>query len=249
MRIEQADIFVVKVDKHYRVGGHESAPNRLPGTDYYFEPQWRQAYSRLTESCLIKLTTSSGLTGWGEAQAPLSPETPASILVRLFAPAVIGQPALASEWVYERLYHMMLVRGHNGGFLLDAIGAIDTALWDLRGQAWDAPIFQLLGGPIQTRLPAYLSGLRRPTSEERIEVAKKAVASGMRGVKIFCGQPTTESLEELRAVRAAIGPDALLAVDGIHGPDWDGALRLGSALDDLNATFLEAPLGMEDLEG
>ena len=113
MRIEQADIYVVKVDKHYRVGGHESAPNRLPGTDYYFEPQWRQAYSRLTESCLIKLTTSNGLTGWGEAQAPLSPETPASILVRLFAPALIGQPALASEWVYERLYHMMLVRGHN----------------------------------------------------------------------------------------------------------------------------------------
>ena len=71
----------------------------------------------------------------------------------------------------------------------------------------------------------------------------------MKGVKIFCGQPTAESLAEMRAVRAAIGPTAFFAVDCIHGPDWDGALRIGSTLDDLNGAFLEAPLGSEDLEG
>lgn len=249
MRVEQADIYVLKVDKHYRVGGHESAPNRLPGTDYYFEPQWRQAYSRLTESCLVKLTTSTGITGWGEAQAPLSPETPASILVRLLAPAILGQPALASEPVYERLYHMMLVRGHNASFLLDAIGAIDTALWDIRGHAWSAPICELLGGAFRDRLPAYLSGLRRPAPEERIQVAREAIASGLAGVKIFTGQPTAQSLDELHAVREAIGPAAMLAVDCIHGPDWDGALRIGLALDEVKGSFLEAPLGYEDLEG
>ncbi len=249
MQIEQADVYVVKVDQHYRVGGHDSAPNRLPGTDYYFEPQWRQAYSRLTETCLVKLTTSTGLSGWGEAQAPLSPETPASILVRLIGPAVIGQPALSSEWIYERLYHMMLVRGQNAGFLLDAIGAVDTALWDIRGHAWNAPICELLGGRFHTRLPAYLSGLRKPTPNERIEAAKQACLAGMRGVKVFSGQPTADSLEELRAVRDAIGPEALLAVDCIHSSDWDGAMKIGSLLDELNGAFFEAPLGSEDVEG
>ena len=76
MIIERADIYVVRIQKHYRVGGHEDAPNRLPGTDYYFQPQWRQAYSRITQSCLIRLTASDGTEGWGEAQAPLLPERP-----------------------------------------------------------------------------------------------------------------------------------------------------------------------------
>jgi D-galactarolactone cycloisomerase len=249
MRVEQADIYVLKIDKHYRVGGHESAPNRLPGTDYYFEALWPQAYSRLTESCLIKLTTSDGTTGWGEAQAPLLPETPASILTRLLAPAVLGTSALASEPLYERLYGAMLARGHNSSFMLDAIGAIDTALWDIRGQTWQAPISELLGGSFRDRLPAYLSGLRRESRDERIALAKQAISSGLAGVKIFTGQPTAESLDELRAVREAIGPDALLAVDCIHGADWDGALRTGLALDALNGAFLEAPLPLEDVEG
>lgn len=249
MIVEQADIYVVKVRKHYRVGGHEDAPNRLPGTDYYFEPQWRQAYSRITESCLIRLTASNGIAGWGEAQAPLLPETPASILVRLLAPMVIGTPALACESAYERLYHAMLVRGHNASYQLDAIGAIDTALHDIRGQKWNAPVCELLGGPFRERLPAYLSGLRRPTREQRLDLAKQTVGNGLVGVKLFLGQPDSDSLDELRAVRSAIGPDAMLAVDCIHGADWDGAMRVGQVLDDLNASFLEAPLGIEDLDG
>lgn len=247
--VEQADIYVVKVQKHYRVGGHQDAPNRLPGADYYFEPQWRQAYSRITESCLIKLTTSDGLAGWGEAQAPLVPETPASILARLLAPMVIGTRPTATEEVYERLYHSMLVRGHNAGYQLDAIGAIDTALWDLRGQLWKAPLCELLGGPFREHLPAYLSGLRQPSREQRLETARAAMSQGMAGVKVFMGQPTHDSIDELHAVRAAIGPEAMLAVDCIHGTDWDGALQAGRALDELNGSFLEAPLALEDLEG
>ena len=50
-------------------------------------------------------------------------------------------------------------------------------------------------------------------------------------------------------MREAIGPDALLAVDCIHGADWDGALRTGLALDELDGAFLEAPLALEDVDG
>ena len=56
--IEQIDIHVVKLDRHYRLSGTEATPNRLPGTDYYFEPQWRQVYSRITETCVVKITTA-----------------------------------------------------------------------------------------------------------------------------------------------------------------------------------------------
>ena len=59
MKISSIEVFAFKYDHHYRLGGHTDAPNRLPGTDYYFEPQWRHAYSRFTESCLVKITTDT----------------------------------------------------------------------------------------------------------------------------------------------------------------------------------------------
>ena len=67
MKISRIDIHVYKYDQHYRLRGPEETPGRLPGTDYFFEPHWRQAYSRQIESCLLKITTDSGLSGWGEA--------------------------------------------------------------------------------------------------------------------------------------------------------------------------------------
>ena len=79
----------------------------------------------------------------------------------------------------------MLVRGHNASYQLDAIGAIDTALWDIRGRKWNAPVCELLGGPVRELLPAYLSGLRRPSRDERLEAARQAVDGGLAGVKLF----------------------------------------------------------------
>ena len=73
MHITHIDIYIYKLDQHYRLRGVEETPGLLPGTDYFFEPHWRQAYSRKVESCILKLTTDTGLSGWGEAQAPLGP--------------------------------------------------------------------------------------------------------------------------------------------------------------------------------
>ncbi len=249
MRIERADVYVLKLDRHYRVAGHSDTPNRLPGADYYFEPQWKQAYSRTTESCLLKLTTDNGTVGWGEAQAPLSPETAASILVRLLAPAVLGQSATGTEVSYDRLYQMMLVRGHNASFYLDAIAAVDVALWDLKGKAWQAPVCEILGGPFRERLPAYISGLRKPTAAERIPLARECMQRGFRGVKMFFGAGVDNLGEELAAIREAIGPKGFLGLDNINAHPLGEALRIGRDLDRVGGSWYEAPTLAEDIEG
>jgi L-alanine-DL-glutamate epimerase-like enolase superfamily enzyme len=249
MKIERADVYVLKLDRHYRVAGHAEAPNRLPASDYYFEPQWRQAYSRNTESCILKLTAENGVAGWGEAQAPLSPETAASILVRLLAPAVLGQSALATEVIYDRLYQMMLVRGHAASFYLDAMAAVDIALWDLKGKAWQAPVCAILGGPFRNRLPAYVSGLRKPGADERISLAGDLVRRGFRGVKLFFGAGIENLGRELAAIRETVGADAFLALDSIHAHKVPDALRIGRDLDRLGASWYEAPTDCEDIAG
>jgi L-alanine-DL-glutamate epimerase-like enolase superfamily enzyme len=249
MQIQTVEVFVFKYDHHYRIGGHGDAPNRLPGTDYYFEKQWQHAYSRQTESCLVKITTNTGLVGWGEGQAPLVPEVPATLIARLFGPAIIGMDPSDPSAIYERLYHLNHVRGHTASFTIDAIAAIDIAVWDIKGQAAKQSIGQLLGTVYHSRLPLYVSGLRRSTLVERQALAKEKLAEGFSGVKIFIGDTVENTLQECAAIREAIGMDAELAFDAICRHDYDAAYAIGRGLDELKADWFESPIDPEDVDG
>mgnify|MGYP001164684888 CR=1 FL=1 len=249
MKIQSIEVFAFKYNHHYRVGGHTDAPNRLHGTDYYFEPQWKHAYSCLTESCLVKITTDTGLTGWGEAQAPLVPEVPAMLIAKLFGPAIIGLNPEDPELIYDRLYHLSHVRGHTASYTIDAITGIDIALWDIKAQAAGKPLNQLLGEVALPRLPLYVSGLRRPTLSERQQLAKEKIAEGFKGVKIFIGNTAEKTIDECTAIRSAIGTDARFALDTICRHDYQTAYRIGRGLDDLHAAWFESPMDPEDVVG
>lgn len=249
MKIKSIEVFAFKYNHHYRLGGHTDSPNRLPGTDYYFEPQWRHAYSRQTESCLVKITTDEGITGWGEAQAPLVPEVPAVLIARLLGPAVIGLDPENPELLYDRLYHLNHVRGHTASYTIDAITALDIALWDIKAQAAGKPLNQLLGNVISPRLSLYVSGLRRSSLAERKQLAEEKIAEGYKGVKIFIGDTVEKTIEECAAIRSAAGRDAVLAFDAICRHDYDTAYRIGLGLDELNAAWFESPIDPENIAG
>ena len=249
MNIQQIEVFPLKIDYHYQIGAHKEMPNRLPGTDYYLEPQWPHAYSGKAESCVVKLTTDDGVTGWGEASAPLTPETVCSILTTLVGPAVIGSDPMSHEVIYDRLYHLMDVRGHTSGFMMDALAAIDIAVWDIKGKVKNEPICRLLGGPFQTELPAYVSGLRQPTIKERCKVAHQVVNDGFQGVKLFLGKSIEEVTDEFLAINEAVGDKGFVALDVLCKYDLPEAIQLGRLLDKHSAGWLEAPLNPDDVDG
>ena len=249
LTIQQIDVFVIRRNQHYKVAGHTEAPGRLPGTDYYIEPQWLHAYSRVVEACLVKVTADNGAVGWGEVQAPLTPQTPCALITTLLGPSLLGQDALATTALFERMYHLMLARGHAGSFLADAMAGLDIALWDLKGRHYEAPLFDLAGGAHRMELPAYSSGLRAQGVAAKVELARKFMGSGFAGVKLFTGEKITAVEEEVREVRAAIGTDAFLAVDAICKYDLAGARQIGGALDAAKASWFEAPLNAEDIDG
>src|SRR5688572_5977413 len=231
MQVAQIQVFTLRIPHHYKVGGHDDAPGRLPGTEYYIEPQWVHAYSSVTETCLVRVTADDGNFGWGEVQAPLTPQTPATLITTLLGPASLGENPLATTAVYDRLYHLMLARGHAGSFLADAMARIDTALWDLKGRKYGVPLFELLGGPFRTRLPAYVSRLRVKTLDERLKAAAALVGEGYAGVKIFTGSSAHAAETEARELRSVLGPEAFFAVDAICRYDLASATRLGRCLD------------------
>lgn len=249
MTIERVDVYVVRLDQHYKVAGHSDAPGRLPGTDYYIEPQWTHAYSRVVEACLVKVSASDGTFGWGEVQAPLTPQTAATLITTLLGPALLGQPALATAALFDRMYQLMLARGHTGSFLIDAMAGLDIALWDLKGRRYGAPIMSLLGGPYRRELPAYVTGLRVTGLPEKVALAKTFRARGFAGIKLLTGAGVPALQEEAREVRAAIGPEAFLGVDAICKYDLSTAIRVGRTLDGIGADWFEAPLHAEDVAG
>jgi L-alanine-DL-glutamate epimerase-like enolase superfamily enzyme len=248
MQIESVEVFTLRLPHHYRVGGHANAPGRLPGTDYYVEPQWVHAYSSVTEAAVVKITADDGSIGWGECQAPLTPQTPCSLITTLLGPSILGFDPRATALLFDRMYHLMLARGHTGSFLMDAIAGIDIALWDLKARRLGVPIFELLGGPFQLEMPAYISGLRMADLDGKIAAARRFQAEGFAGVKIFSGE-TIQALEtEARAVREAIGPDSFFALDAICKYDLSHAIRIGRVLDAMASDWFEAPLNAEDIE-
>ena len=249
MKIQQVDVFVVRLPKHYRAGGHTETPGRLPGTEYYIEPQWTHAYSSVLECCIVKVMTDDGAVGWGEVQAPLTPQTPCALITTLLAPALLGQDALATAALFDRMYQLMLARGHTGSFLIDAMAGLDIALWDLKGRHYGAPLVELLGGPYRRELPGYVTGLRVPTLPEKLEVARKIIEHGFAGVKLLTGASLAAIQAEAREVRGALGPDAFFAIDAICKYELTTAVQLGRTLDELGADWFEAPLHAEDVEG
>jgi L-alanine-DL-glutamate epimerase-like enolase superfamily enzyme len=197
------------------------------------------------------VTLDNGLTGWGEAQAPLAPEVACAIVDRLLQPILLGAEFDGSiariERLWDQMYSAMRVRGQTGGFMLDAISGVDMALWDLAGKIQEQPVCALIpGSSKRTEVTAYYSGIPGATVEARVENALRQHDQGFGNFKIFYDCGRAEFLEAFSALRRALGSGTGLAVDALWRLTPDDAPEFGRELDEGGALWLEAPLAPED---
>jgi D-galactarolactone cycloisomerase len=216
---------------------------------YRWASTYPTVYSDHLETLLVRVETANGIVGWGEAQAPVAPEIPRTIVDVLLGPLAIGEDALAPERLWNRLYSAMRVRGHTGSFLLDAIAAIDIAVWDICGKRARQPLARLLGGPCHDPVPCYVSGLHGDSVDARVAEAMRLHGLGARTFKIFMSDTESDCLETVRAVRGALGEGVGVAVDALWRLDEARAIRFANALAASNVLWLEAPLVPEDVRG
>jgi len=247
MTITKIEVFPVKIKKEHVYLGDTAA---LSGAyEYYLRPEYRCPYSRNMETLLVKLTTESGLTGWGEALAPVLPEVAGTVISRLFAPVLLGKRILDRGVIWNLLYDLMRDRGYYTGFMVDAIAAVDCALWDLCGKALGQPVCRLLGGAYRDRIPAYVSGLPVQSLEDKITLAKEWKEKGFNAIKLQIGYGIEEDLRIMAALRKAMGDDFRLMIDAHWNYSVAQAIRLARGLEELNVEFLECPLNPELTEG
>ena len=189
------------------------------------------------EALLVRLETNEGLVGWGET-APIS-GTRGTIEDHL-AGELIGRNPLE----YRRLWRSLWGPNFGNGL---AVGAVETALNDLRGKALDLPVAELFGGRMRDRVPVYASAMDY-TEGLKIEqyypeAAAKTVERGFKAMKMRVGRyAVAREAKVAAAVRDAVGPNIQLMADGNGAYTMGNAIRMGHVLHDLGFEFLEEPL-------
>lgn len=207
--------------------------------------------STLSHRVLVKLTTDSGATGWGEATPTPrwtyeTTETIVSTLRHYLAPAVIG----IEVWNLDAL-HRAMGRAINPGLTPGsplAKSAIDVAAHDAWGQALNKPLYQLLGGCRRTEFDlTWMVSVTDPGD------AEDAVAQGLAAgyttfdVKVGMHGPAGD-VDLVRRTRAA-APDSVLLVDANRAYRIDAAMRAAHQFDAFGIRHFEQPLDGFNLSG
>ena len=227
-------------------------------------PMWRPI--------LCRIHTDEGIYGDGEAALAYGIASPAAAgMIRDLATLIIGMDPLDSEVIWDKLYKSTFW-GQNGGPVVFAgISALDIALWDIKGKAFNVPVYKLLGGKRRDNLRTYASQLQfgwsdhaetLTTLDEYREVSKKAVAEGYDAIKIDfftyapedgrrytdedCTRLLSPKLVEVvearvAAVREAIGPNVDIIMENHSRPDAQSAVQLGRAVQKYNIFYFEEP--------
>jgi len=143
------------------------------------------------------------------------------------------------------------------GMALEAISAIDIALWDIMGKATSQPVYNLLGGRTRERIRSYASKLYATEDLDALAAeAQLYVNQGFTAMKQRFGYGPRDglkgmqrNLELVRTVREVIGPNIELAADAYMGWDVPYAIDMIHRLEDLELTWVEEPVLPDDLDG
>ncbi|WP_049903184.1 mandelate racemase/muconate lactonizing enzyme family protein [Halococcus agarilyticus] len=239
MPLQSVETFVVR---HTDQGHLDLDDEGLPDRPYDLD-NFGRFYPTGLEALFVRIETTDGEVAWGEAQAPAGPEAVQSVIDRLLGPFLLTRDSLEPVACHDAMVDAMSVRGHSYGYYADAVAALDVALWDLAGKRYGASVAELLGGRRRERLPAYLSGLRADSLDERVSAAEAAIDEGFEGVKLYLRHDPVTEREAVETIREAVGPNPELFTDLFWAYDLPSATRMGDLLAEVDAAWMEAPLG------
>ncbi len=210
---------------------------------------YSQAWYERRGACLVEIIGEDGNSGWGEAFGPARLTAP---IVDYYKSLLIGEDALATERHWQAMYNRLRDHGQKG-LAIEALSAVDMALWDLKGRHLGVSVHRLLGGPLRDKVEAYATGFYRKRGGDPIaylvDEAHERLAQGFTGIKLKLGFGMTDDLRLCHAVRRAVGDGPAIMIDANHAYDATGAIALGRRIEELNIAWFEEPVPPEDLAG
>ena len=216
---------------------------------FEFKQGWQTVYARYIETPMVKVTLSDGTVGWGEANSGIGPEIVCMIINDLLAQMINGQEFESPAALWDFQYDTQRGRGYSSGYWLDALAAIDIAVWDAIGKREQSPVAALLAPNPRTRFDVYLSGIRRSTLQERSEHVNSWIDTGLRGAKIFLTGDVDKGTAELDGLMEGAPDLEQWMVDTLWMCSPESAELGKSEYGRRNVRFFECPLQPEDLNG
>jgi galactonate dehydratase len=198
---------------------------------------------------VVAVETNAGITGYGQGGTP--------DLLRYAASLLIGQDPMRTEYHWQRMYRSSIYPA--GRERLHAVGALDCALWDIKGKLLDVPVYELLGGRARDYVECYKSyGALRP--DEAREEGRKTMAEGFRAIRfhavggsdtVFDARRAIGDMAEISAaLREGVGPKGEFILDAHTRFSLADAVQLCQRVAPLSPLFVEDPLHIiDDVDG
>jgi len=216
---------------------------------------YSQQYYKYRTAHLVEIETDEGITGWGECFGPGNIALANKFIVeKVIQPLIKGEDPTNKEYIWHKVYNLLRDSGQKG-MPIQALSGVDIALWDILSKKAKLPLYQLVGGKTNDKIPVYGYGmmLQKKSVSELIELfkdeAKKIKEKKFKAMKMKIGLGPTEDLKLVKAVRDEIGKDFTLMVDANHAYNVNDAMYVGKGLDEMDIYWFEEPVAPEDYDG
>lgn len=196
--------------------------------------------SPLVGPVTVEIETDKGVKGYGNGGPAAGP-----IIQGHLTKLLLGENALDIERIWDILWRSTMSYGRKG-VVINAISAVDVALWDIAGKAWGLPVWRLLGGRIHDRVPCYCTG---NDFEQHAEFGYKRLKIALPHGPVDGREGLRKNIETVKRARAAVGAEGDVMVDCWMALTERYTLELAEALEPLDVYWLEECLPPDDFEG
>ncbi|MCE7070142.1 mandelate racemase/muconate lactonizing enzyme family protein [Dyadobacter sp. CY327] len=200
----------------------------------YTKPLFNQARG------IVEIETDGGIIGIGEGGS--------KDMIEQCAQMMIGEDPFRIEHIWQNVYRGMFYPP--GREKLHALGALEMALWDIKGKALSVPVYELLGGATRDYIDCYATGFRASKAKTDEERAQDCLAAGLR---TFCIGPTggrgeqpfefydnvKKTIDYCKRIDKAVGGGGKWAIDLHTRFDLTDGLKICTALEELEPYFIE----------
>src|SRR3954471_3239077 len=200
----------------------------------------------------LNISTDEGFTGTGYTiTVGAGGSVIKEVLDSLFVDQLTGKDPFNVKEIWHQLYYGKSHWIGRAGATTMAQSAVDIALWDIIAKSSGRPLWQVLGGCRSTDIPIYstAAGWLNRTQDELKNEMLALLADGYTALKMKVGKPDPrEDVRRVKAVRQAIGDDALLMIDANQSWNLMTASVWGKKLEEFDLTWLEEPLHPDDIK-
>ena len=216
-------------------------------------PGWRKNF------VFVRVETDDGIVGWGEAYSQYDRDRAITAQVQDLGRYLVGRESWNIRHFLQIAFDDYAQRRASLEFWC-AVSGLEQALWDIAGKAAGQPVYNLLGGPCRDRIRVYANGwsykMQKPDDYAR--AAEDVVRRGFTAMKFdplprpwrtyIPKEHIRHSVQVVRAVRDAVGPDVDLLLDIHRRLAPTHAITLSNALAEFEPYWFEEPCQSENLE-